>query len=231
MVPLNTSQVVKGKDKQRAGVWQQIIQKALDRNSQGVSYIPIIQKVMVGCYIIMFAKQEHQTKLKCLRKVKVKTGFSGMTGNKGSVAIRFSFEDTAFAFINAHLESGQNAINERVEHVRQIYNDTFNDFSVHNTQEKCYHDYKCFFGDLNFRVDLPNYEVRELIDQKNYKRLQSQDQLLKIKESNVILSKFQEGPLNFDPTYKYDDNCEVYDTSQKMRIPAWCDRVLFSRDA
>jgi len=33
MVPLNTSQVVKGKDKQRAGVWQQIIQNALDKNS------------------------------------------------------------------------------------------------------------------------------------------------------------------------------------------------------
>ena len=33
MVPLNTTQVVKGKDKQRAGAWQQIIQKALDRNS------------------------------------------------------------------------------------------------------------------------------------------------------------------------------------------------------
>jgi hypothetical protein len=47
----------------------------------------------------------------------------------------------------------------------------------------------------------------------------------------VILNKFNEGQLNFDPTYKYDDNCEVYDTSQKMRIPAWCDRVLFSRDA
>jgi phosphatidylinositol-bisphosphatase len=102
---------------------------------------------------------------------------------------------------------------------------------VYNTQEKCYHDYKCFFGDLNFRVDLPNLEVRELIEQRNYPRLQSQDQLLKIKLSDVILSKFQEGPLNFDPTYKYDANCEVYDTSQETRIPAWCDRVLFARDA
>lgn len=47
---------------------------------------------------------------------------------------------------------------------------------------------------------------------------------------NAILSRYVEGKLNFDPTYKYDKNCEVYDTSPKQRIPAWCDRVLFTRD-
>ena len=46
-----------------------------------------------------------------------------------------------------------------------------------------------------------------------------------------ILSKFLEAPLNFDPTYKYDPNCNIYDTSQKMRIPAWCDRILYHRTA
>lgn len=85
---------------------------------------------MVGCYIIMFAKNIHLSKIKNIRKVKVKTGFSGMTGNKGSVGIRFNFEDTSFAFINCHLESGQNKIGERLENIRQIYNDTFNDFSI-----------------------------------------------------------------------------------------------------
>jgi hypothetical protein len=143
----------------------------LDRNPEGVKYIPVIQKVMVGCYIIMFAKEEHREKMSVIRKVKVKTGFSGMTGNKGSVAVRFNFENTSFSFLNSHLESGQNAQAERMEHVRQIFNDTFNDFSVCQTQEKCFHDYKCFFGDMNFRIDLPNFEVRDLIDKKNYNRL------------------------------------------------------------
>jgi inositol-1,4,5-trisphosphate 5-phosphatase len=36
----------------------------------------------------------------------VKTGFSGIAGNKGSVAIRFQFENTSFAFTNVHLTSG-----------------------------------------------------------------------------------------------------------------------------
>ena len=61
---------------------------------------------MVGCYIVMFVKEEHKHKIKSIRKHKVKTGMSGMTGNKGSVALRFNFEDTSFAFVDVHLESG-----------------------------------------------------------------------------------------------------------------------------
>jgi hypothetical protein len=45
-----------------------------------------------------------------------------------------------------------------------------------------------------------------------------------------LVNNFAEGPLNFDPTYKFDKDCNVYDTSPKMRIPAWCDRVLMCRD-
>ena len=40
---------------------------------------------------------------------------------------------------------------------------------------------------------------------------------------------YSEGELNFNPTYKYDDGSEVYDTSKKQRIPAWCDRILYQK--
>lgn len=44
---------------------------------------------------------------------------------------------------------------------------------------------------------------------------------------NSILQGYAEGQLNFAPTYKYDDHSEIYDTSQKKRIPAWTDRILY----
>ena len=45
------------------------------------------------------------------------------------------------------------------------------------------------------------------------------------------LKGFQEGILNFDPTFKYDRSSHEYDTSEKMRIPAWCDRILWNGES
>ena len=75
---------------------------------------------MVGCYIVMFAKVEYKDSFRQLRKVKVKSGFSGIAGNKGSVGIRFNLDDSSFAFINVHLAAGldKKALNERLENIK-----------------------------------------------------------------------------------------------------------------
>jgi hypothetical protein len=46
-------------------------------------------------------------------------------------------------------------------------------------------------------------------------------------KDNEIMRDFKEGPLYFDPTYKYNFNSNEYYTSSKARIPAWCDRRFF----
>lgn len=48
-------------------------------------------------------------------------------------------------------------------------------------------------------------------------------------EQGNVFKNFLEGPINFDPTYKYDLFSEDYDTSEKCRQPAWTDRVLWKR--
>ena len=43
----------------------------------------------------------------------------------------------------------------------------------------------------------------------------------------LVFAGYEEGPLSFAPTYKYDKGTDVYDTSSKRRAPAWTDRVLW----
>jgi hypothetical protein len=57
------------------------------------------------------------------------------------------------------------------------------------------------------------------------------DQLLKQFHSNPSfgLRDFREESLRFHPTFKYERNTSSYET-EKMRVPAYCDRILFKFD-
>lgn len=63
----------------------------------------------------------------------------------------------------------------------------------------------------------------------DYESLLQHDQLLKEIAQNpgFRLCTFQEAPITFAPTYKYDPYTSNYDSSEKKRIPAWCDRILY----
>jgi phosphatidylinositol-bisphosphatase len=45
---------------------------------------------------------------------------------------------------------------------------------------------------------------------------------------NAFHDGWQEGPIRFLPTYKYDvGKVGLYDTSEKRRSPSWCDRIVY----
>lgn len=48
----------------------------------------------------------HINKISKISRDKTKSGIGGLGGNKGAVAIRFSFLETEFAFVNVHLKGG-----------------------------------------------------------------------------------------------------------------------------
>jgi len=62
---------------------------------------------------------------------------------------------------------------------------------------------------------------------QNWKELYAHDQLNPLNNARNPLRHFSEMKLDFAPTYKYDLGTDVYDTSDKKRIPAWCDRILW----
>ncbi|KAL8956580.1 MAG: hypothetical protein Q9193_005935, partial [Seirophora villosa] len=71
--------------------------------------------------------------------------------------------------------------------------------------------------------------VIKAVQTKNLEKLLERDQLLVSRKRNAAfgLKAFAELPINFDPTYKYDVGSDNYDTSEKHRAPAWCDRILY----
>ncbi len=76
---------------------------------------------------------------------------------------------------------------------------------------------------------MPNDYVRKLINNCDWDTLVDSDQLTIQKNECNVFFDFNEAPLRFPPTYKYNMYEDKYDTSEKCRVPAWTDRVLWRR--
>lgn len=51
--------------------------------------------------------------------------------------------------------------------------------------------------------------------------LQFSDEIFLTRKFSENMDKYQEAPITFMPTYKYDVFSNNYDTSKKQRCPAW----------
>ena len=87
-----------------------------------------------------------------------------------------------------------------------------------------------FMGDFNYRIRGNRSMVDTLLLRGMHEVLINNDQLKWSISKNLIGASFVEAPLNFKPTYKYNFNSDVYDTSSKARIPSWTDRILYGQN-
>lgn len=80
---------------------------------------------------------------------------------------------------------------------------------------------------MNYRIDQRRDVVVAAVNSGDVSSLLVHDQLLKQMGNPFFrLRVFHEAPLTFAPTYKYDRHTDTYDSSEKRRTPAWCDRIL-----
>ena len=89
-------------------------------------------------------------------------------------------------------------------------------------------------GDLNYRLqsqDMTAEMIRAYADSYQFNHLLPNDQLLQQQKKGESFTQFKEPMIDFKPTYKYDPSTNSWDTSEKNRAPAWCDRILYYSEA
>uniref|UniRef100_A0A3Q4GP07 Inositol polyphosphate-5-phosphatase Kb n=1 Tax=Neolamprologus brichardi TaxID=32507 RepID=A0A3Q4GP07_NEOBR len=179
---------------------------------------------MQGLLLLLFAKQIHLPYIRNIQTTYTRTGVFGYWGNKGGVSVRFSFYGHMLCFLNCHLAAHMNNALQRVDEFEYILETQ--DFDIYDTPQ--IRDHVVFwFGDLNFRIaDHGLHFLRSSINSGRLNLLWGKDQLIMMKKKEAFLQEFEEGPLNFKPTYKFDRNSDTYDTGKK-RKPAWTDRILW----
>lgn len=77
-----------------------------------------------------------------------------------------------------------------------------------------------FMGDLNYRVGGNRRMVDALVARNMIEVMLANDQLNVARENGQVFEGFIEGEIRFRPTYKFDANSDVYDSSKKRRSVA-----------
>uniref|UniRef100_A0A8C5PHL4 Synaptojanin-1 n=1 Tax=Leptobrachium leishanense TaxID=445787 RepID=A0A8C5PHL4_9ANUR len=221
MVELNAGNIVNASTTNQK-LWAAELQKTISRDNK---YVLLASEQLVGVCLFIFIRPQHAPFIRDVAVDTVKTGMGGATGNKGAVAVRMLFHTTSLCFVCSHFAAGQSQVKERNEDYMEIARK----LSFPMGRLLFSHDYVFWCGDFNYRIDLPNEEVKDLIRNQNWDNLTSGDQLVNQKNNGQVFRGFLEGKINFAPTYKYDLFSDDYDTSEKCRTPAWTDRVLWRR--
>ena len=202
-------------------------------------YTVLHSENLVGLFSIVFVKSALLPRIRDATIYTIKTGLGGRYGNKGAIVSRFILDDSSMCFLNCHLAAGQHNVRRRNADVRDIVeytrsNSLFRQGDlayVHNGNGSLVLDNEfCIVaGDLNYRLNLKRDYVIDMVEQQRYNELLNSDQLLDELHNNPMFrwSGFQEAPIKFAPTYKFNRMTNEWDSSEKARVPAWCDRILW----
>ncbi|KNE97130.1 hypothetical protein PSTG_09556 [Puccinia striiformis f. sp. tritici PST-78] len=235
---------------QRENFWCEVAQKSIE--STGIQkVIKVSSQQLVGLLIIAFVDESIAQDISNVSSAYLGTGTLGM-GNKGATAVRLKVCDTYLTLINSHLAAFQEQYEARnrdyLEICRRL---TFPTrigsprSSVSIPQLRFGGEgptaplpsadifrtgHLIWAGDLNYRLNIAYAEAKALAERSSIEDCNTMllsDQLKQQIESGKAFQQFQEGNIEFGPTYKFDIGTNNFDTSEKQRIPAYTDRILY----
>jgi inositol polyphosphate 5-phosphatase INPP5B/F len=259
IVDLNAVNVaVDNKTQQRSQFWSERLIVTLNdprriRGDPSREYILVMQKSLVGLLLCVFVKAVHRPRVQYVNSASVGVGVMGMMGNKGGVSVRLQFYDSTLCFVCSHLAAHRENVTGRNADFANVYSKTFFEIGEEAIREVIRsgslshwvigsssvgipdHDMVFWLGDLNYRIDesMTTERALHLSEKEDLGELRTLDQLNIERAAGRVFADFEEGKLDFPPTYKYQPGTDVYEQrpDKKLRAPAWCDRILwFAQD-
>ncbi|XP_021348576.1 72 kDa inositol polyphosphate 5-phosphatase-like isoform X2 [Mizuhopecten yessoensis] len=222
--------------------WEVIIQTTL-----GTSHVLFYSATHGSLHLAIFIRRDLIWFCSDADEDQVTTRAVTMVKTKGAVAVSFSFFGSSFLFINSHFASNRSnqtstdsgKLKERINDYQKINttlklprNATGSQSNLQGPASSKF-DAVFWFGDLNFRLEKGRHTVEDLVhaiveqEHPNFEDLLQGDELAQCIYQDKAFQGFTEGRINFKPTYKFDLNSDVYDTSPKFRIPSYTDRILY----
>jgi len=219
IVELKPNQMM-AQDFKNKTLWERKILNCLAKKDK---YMVMWSGQLGGLLLLLFVRE---SQVKYISNIEIsfkKTGLGGMAANKGGIAVSFKYSDTTMCFVSSHLAAGLSNTEER----HNNYKTLIKGIKFSKNRRIPNHDVVIWLGDFNFRIDLTNEEVKSLIHQKQYGKLYEHDQLNRQMANGETFPFFAEQEIHFPPTYKFDNGTRKYDSSEKQRVPAWTDRILY----
>ena len=231
--------------------WQKLLETILTQVYQGETYILLYTIIEVGIATFIYKSMNFEEDIRVNGSVFVGTGPFWLA-NKGALSSslvitsksssekdkRQDHAPVSICFVNSHLSPHASGLKKRRNEFLGICQRTiFDNEQGGGVLSRIWsHDIVVWFGDLNYRID-EEFIKREsifkiLVDnprEKQYSQVKKVDQLSREIQENRAFPTFQEGTIDFEPTFKYDVGTRnSFDSSKKARTPAWCDRILWS---
>lgn len=226
--------------------WRDYLARCIRKYLPQYDYTELHTSSLIGLFSCIFIRTSERRHVSSDARHEVKCGMGGHYGNKGALLCRFILDSSSLCFVNCHLAAGQSQTAHRNNDVAAILESdglpAEADLDVRTSRyvgggdgsQILDHEICILNGDLNYRIDaLPRGVILKYINSNNLAALLKRDQLNVSRQrvAGFRLAPFTELPLTFRPTYKYDEGTDNYDTSDKKRSPAWCDRILFRAPA
>ncbi|KAJ3297487.1 inositol polyphosphate 5-phosphatase [Borealophlyctis nickersoniae] len=209
--------------------WEKLLLEHL-----GDKYDLIGTETLVGTHLAVFVWKPYRLSVKRVDSHRVATGIGQVLGNKGGIGIAAKFEDTSILFVNSHLTAGHDKVAERNNDYKRINEELklpgfhARDAKYRETVDRF--DFVFWFGDLNYRINgtrpivdallaggrievtiitfplshLPSNIRSNTINTRHPQVLLNNDQLSIERSKDAAFTGFEEHPITFRPTYKFD---------------------------